>query len=85
MYTVRPLGVTFFKLKFEKLRKKTQKYSVCSFKGSVSRDFLLPFFSWFKPIWAPDKQISPKFENALAFWSGAQMKPKVTNISLAKC
>ena len=26
------------------------------FKGSVSRDFLPLFFSWFEPIWAPDKQ-----------------------------
>ena len=26
------------------------------FKGSVSRDFRPLFFSWFKPIWAPDKQ-----------------------------
>ena len=25
-------------------------------KGSVSRDFRLIFFSWFKPTWAPDKQ-----------------------------
>ena len=25
-------------------------------KGSVSWDFLSPFFSWFEQIWAPDKQ-----------------------------
>ena len=32
------------------------------FKGSVSRDFRLLFFSWFEPIWATDKQPLSIFE-----------------------
>ena len=35
------------------------------FKGSVSRDLRPPFFSWFNPIWAPDKQ-AKVFSNSLS-------------------
>ena len=35
------------------------------FKGSVSRDLRPPFFSWFDPIWAPDKQ-AKVFSNSLS-------------------
>ena len=35
------------------------------FKGSVLRDLLSLFFSWFKPTWAPDKQ-SKVFSNYLS-------------------
>ena len=38
---------------------------VNSIKGSVSQDIWPPFFPWFKPIWAPDKQ-AKVFLNSVA-------------------
>ena len=38
-----------------------------TFKGSVSRDFLPPFFSCFEPIRAPDKQAKALFEFGFEF------------------
>ena len=41
--------------------------SLVDFKGNVSRDFGPPFFSWFNPIWAPDKLAKRIFEFGFNF------------------
>ena len=63
----------------------------------MSQDFQSPFFSWFKPIWAPDKQAKEKeFLNSVSilqrysitkfetFDSGVCMTQRVKNFRLGK-
>ena len=43
-------------------------------KGSVSQDFLPLFFSWFEPIWAPDKKAIKHFRILFRFHRDIQIK-----------
>ena len=56
-------------------------------KGSVSWDFQPPFFSWFEPIWAPDKQAKVSFSNPVLIllrYSIAKFTPRNPNFRLSK-
>ena len=53
---------------------------MCTVKGSVSRDVIPLFFSWFEPIWATDKQ-------AKVFSNYCSISPRysITKLCAAHC